>query len=63
MQADLEAARSAEMEAKRQLAEEAEHAARQAAAQSDVSAQLGRVQVGILYSQRPRAVRAGRIRA
>lgn len=37
--------RAAEVDAKRRLAEEAEHAAQQAAAQADVSAQLQRVQV------------------
>ena len=44
-QADLAAARDAEVEAKRRLVEEAESAARQAAAQIDTAAQLDRVQV------------------
>jgi hypothetical protein len=44
-QADLAAARDAEVEAKRRLVEEAESAARQAAAQVDTASQLDRVQV------------------
>lgn len=45
LQADLQAARAAEANARSALAEEAENAARQAAAQADVTSQLRRVQV------------------
>lgn len=52
-QADLESARAAEVEAKRRLADEAESAARQAAAQAETSAQLERVQVGASAAPSP----------
>ena len=45
LEADLQAARTAEANARAALAEEAENAARQAAAQVDVTSQLRRTQV------------------